>query len=133
MVELGTYNGVSYTAFCQAVFREQLGTHCLAVDTWAGDAQASCYDETVYEDFRAFHDERYAAFSMLLRCTFDEALLHFGDGSVDLLNFDGLHTYDAVCHDLDICLPKISQHGLLCFTTPTSVGPALAFGSCGAS
>ena len=40
-VELGTYNGVSYTALCQAVLREQLETHCFAVDTWTGDAQAS--------------------------------------------------------------------------------------------
>jgi hypothetical protein len=29
MVELGTYNGVSYTAFCQAVLREQLGSTAL--------------------------------------------------------------------------------------------------------
>ena len=87
-VELGTYNGDSYTALCQAVLRERLETHCFAVDTWAGDAQASFYDETVCEDFRAFHDGRYAAFSTLLRCTFDEALLHFGDGSVDLLHLD---------------------------------------------
>jgi hypothetical protein len=113
-VELGTYNGVCYTAFCQAV-REQLETHCLAVDTWAGDAQASFYDETVYEDFRGFPDEHYAAFSTLLRCTFDVALLRFGDGSLDLLHFGGLHTYDAVCHDFEIWLPKISQHGVTLF------------------
>jgi hypothetical protein len=113
-VELGTYNGVCYTVVCQAV-REQLETRCLAVDTWAGVAQASFYDETVYEDFRGFPDEHYAAFSTLLRCTFDVALLRFRDGSLDLLHFGGLHTYDAVCHDLEIWLPKISQHGVTLF------------------
>ncbi len=115
IVELGTYRGVSYAAFCEAARREKLETRCFAVDTWQGDEQSLFYDDRVYDEFREFHDARYAAFSTLLRCTFDEALPRFDDGSVDLLHIDGLHTYQAVRHDFESWLPKLSGGGVVLF------------------
>jgi hypothetical protein len=114
-VELGTHTGVSYSAFCQAVARGQLDTRCHAVDTWRGDPQAGEYSGEIFEEFRSFHDERYAAFSTLLRCTFDEALTYFDDKTIDLLHIDGLHTYDAVRHDFESWLPKLSDRGVVIF------------------
>lgn len=114
-VELGTYWGDSYFAFCQAVAEWRLSTRCYAVDTWAGDPHTGAYGTDVYSVVSAHHHERYAGFSTLLRMDFDSARRQIPDGSVDLLHIDGYHTYDAVRHDYDTWLPKMSERGVILF------------------
>jgi hypothetical protein len=114
-IELGAYRGVSYCAFCQAVKSLKLDTKCYAVDTWEGDEHAGKLDESVLAKLKAHHDPLYAEFSRLIRSTFDDALEHFGDGSVDLLHIDGFHTYDAVRHDFETWKPKLSERGVVIF------------------
>jgi hypothetical protein len=115
LIELGTQYGVSYSAFCEAVARNGFDTRCYAVDTWKGDDQTGFYDDEVFREVRRFHDSRYIAFSELLRGTFDDALAHIPDASVDLLHIDGLHTYEAVRHDFENWRSKLSERAVILF------------------
>src|SRR5580698_7842913 len=57
LVELGTHNGVSYSAFCEAVLRNRLETRCYAVDNWLSDVQTGNYGEEVYAEWCRFHQD----------------------------------------------------------------------------
>ena len=115
LVELGTHNGVSFLAFCQAIQLLSLDTKTFAIDTWKGDEMAGYYGQEVFDDLRTYHDSRYGKFSSLLRMTFDEGVDYFSDGSIDLLHIDGLHTYEAVKHDFENWYRKLTPHAIVIF------------------
>jgi len=113
LVELGTHWGLSFMAFCQAVMANGIDCRCFAVDTWQGDPHAGVYGEEVFSKVSSYRASRYAGFSELLRMRFEDALEYFEDGSVDLLHIDGMHTYDAVKHDFETWLPKLSERAVV--------------------
>lgn len=115
IVELGTHYGDSYFAICQSVLENDTGSKCYSIDTWQGDEQSGYYGEEVYTEFFAYHQQVYSGFSSIMRMTFDEANKYFNEDEIDLLHIDGLHTYEAVKHDFETWLPKMSNCGIILF------------------
>lgn len=114
IVELGVHQGFSYFAFCQAVQHLHLGARCFGIDTWVGDEHAGFYGEDIYQRVSR-HNQRYDAFSRMIRSDFNGACDQFADGSVDLLHIDGWHTYEAVRADFERWLPKLSRRAVVLF------------------
>lgn len=115
LVELGTWYGMSYLAFCQAIKKYDTGTEAFAVDTWQGDEHTGPIADAALASLRRAHDPLYDAFSTLKQCTFDEAADGTANDSVDLLHIDGLHTYEAVKHDFNTWLPKLTDRAVVLF------------------
>lgn len=115
-VELGSAHGYSFFVFCQAMEAFYPQGECVAVDTWQGDINTGAYSEKVFESVRSHLARHFPhARARLLRRTFDEAAHEFPDGSLDLVFVDGCHTYDAVSHDYETWLPKMSGRGIMLF------------------
>jgi hypothetical protein len=115
LVELGTHGGFSYFSLCQAVHRLGLDSRCYAVDTWKGDEHAGFYGEEVFRQVNDHNRQYYSAFSTLIRSSFDDALPHFSDSSIDLLHVDGRHRYEDVEHDFSTWRGKLSERAVVMF------------------
>ena len=113
LVELGCQSGNSYASFAQGVQTLGLSTACYAVDTWKGDPHAGFFDESIFDEWSAYHDRRFSAFSRLIRATFEEAVGQFADASIDLLHIDGYHTFGAISHDFETWRPKLSERAVV--------------------
>lgn len=113
-VELGTHNGMSFFAACQAQSAASVCTECVAVDNWIGDPHASFHSTEVFDRFSRTLDKTFPE-QTYIRANFQEALSCFEDGSIDLLHIDGFHTYEAVRNDFDTWLPKMSATGVIIF------------------
>ncbi len=114
VVELGTCNGISFSAFCNAVERYKLPARCFGIGTWKGD-QLNGLNEGAFNDLNAFLQQNYSSFATLVRQPPDSAVKLFADGSIDLLHFHGLHTYDAVKSHFEDWIQKVSDHGVMLF------------------
>ena len=55
------------------------------------------------------------AIRRIVRSTFDEALTHFPNSSIDLLHLDGQHFYENVKHDFEGWRPKLSDRAVVLF------------------
>lgn len=115
LVELGSYNGLSYFTFCQSMIENEIDGLCYAVDTWKGDKHTEEYDDSIYQGVAQHNREFYWGFSYLLRMLFSEALNHFENETIDLLHIDGLHTYEAVKNDFETWYPKLRPGGIIIF------------------
>lgn len=115
VVELGTHFGVSFFAYCEAAEAFSPKTFVYAVDTWDGDEHAGSYGEEVYQRVLNEQERNHRSRSRLVRSTFDEAADHFPTGGIDLLHIDGLHTYEAVRHDLETWQPLLRPGAAVLF------------------
>lgn len=113
LVELGTFLGNSYCAFCQAVKTVGSETRCYGIDNWTGDDQAGYYGPEILTELRAYHDPRYGDFSALVQSSFEAATDKFADGSVDLLHIDGHHSYESVKANFDSWIAKVREGGVV--------------------
>lgn len=114
-VELGTHYGNSFFAACQISQKIKLPIECIAIDTWQGDKQAGFYGQEIFNQFKGLLEKQYKDVGKYIRKTFDDAHDLFDDGSIDLLHIDGLHTYEAVSHDFENWLSKMSDTGIIMF------------------
>ncbi len=111
-VELGSEHGLSYFAFCEAMHALAVPGSCFAVDHWQGDAHTGEYGNDVF-DAVSSHNVRYQSFSTLIRSTFEDALVHFEDESIDILHIDGHHSYESVSSDFSAWFRKVRPGGIV--------------------
>ena len=133
VVELGTYSGSSFAAFCQAVEAAGHGGKCYGIDLWEGDIHMGRFDEALFREISEYVARHHPHTAVLVRKDFNEAAGDFADGSIDLLHIDGTHTFEAVSNDFSTWLPKLSERSVVLFhdinVTVENVGqPALKFG-----
>jgi len=112
-VELGTKDGSSYLACCQAIKERCLHTQCYGIWTGKDGQECEASGEETFADLKEYHDVLYEEFSRLVRSRFDEASNDFEEGAIDLLYIRGHSSEDVLQQIFNVWLPKISDQGAI--------------------
>ena len=109
IVEIGTREGVLYSALCQAVRELRLDSRCHSIS----DSGASIVsDNAPFAEWKTWHDRLYSTFSQLHLKQTNEALDLFSDSSIDLLHVNGDYGCKRSSNALR-WLPKMSSKGIV--------------------
>jgi GT2 family glycosyltransferase/glycosyltransferase involved in cell wall biosynthesis len=112
LIELGTHDGVSYTAFCEAVSRLKIQTRCYAVN----DSRFEDKDingDILELEFEEVHSRRYGAFSHILRQSFASVVSGVGDHTIDLLHVAMVNPDEPLLQDFDQYRLKFSDRAVV--------------------
>jgi GT2 family glycosyltransferase len=115
LVELGTYRGVSYAAFCEAVSRLRLATRCYAINNPAPDEKPAVNENDIDTEFEELHSRRYASFSKVLRQPREKACDVFADRTIDLLHVNGPSSREASDCGFEQWRAKLSDRAVVIF------------------
>ncbi|MDU0343984.1 class I SAM-dependent methyltransferase [Bosea rubneri] len=115
IVELGVHTGYSYLTFCQAASSLEGKCSVFGVDTWEGDEHAGFYNSAVYDTLRSYVNENYPSFGSLIKSKFSDAVQNFQDETIDLIHFDGHHSFESVSEDWSEWRSKLSKNSVVLF------------------
>lgn len=110
VVDLGVDYGSSTYAWGASGLSQVVG-----IDWFQGDEQTGLrdnYSRVLSLGETLAREHRYENTVRIWKSSFEEAAANF-NRQVDVLHFDGLHTYEAVTRDLKCWLPKLSSGGIV--------------------
>ena len=112
IVELGTFDGVSYSAFCQAVRELKLDARCYAVTGLGQSEDNGSHNAKTLVTLKE-HTDLYGSFSELIQRPTDEAIPLFQDRTIDLLHINGNRSYESAMHVFETWRQKMSSQGVV--------------------
>ena len=112
IVDLGTGDGVAFSALCGAVKLSGLAARCYAADPWLGERHVVSGQGDA-AGFATLVRAHYASFAVLLAGSPGPLAELFAPGAVDLLHLGGTHSYASVKALFQAWLPKLSSHGVV--------------------
>jgi len=107
LVEVGTREGVSYCALCQAVDELKLEASCHALGAWESEESPELVT------LRAHHDPLYGRFSRLWTGASGEAGPQLAEGSVDLLLLRGAASIEAARREFEAWRHRLSRSAVV--------------------
>jgi hypothetical protein len=112
-VECGAWLGKSSAYLCD-IAKERINV--FIVDSWQGSVNEITTEQKLAQEtdiFKIFVDNMGERKFTPIRKLSHEAVLEFEDESCDVIYIDMEHTYEAVCKDIDMWLPKVKVGGYL--------------------
>jgi predicted DNA-binding protein (UPF0251 family) len=112
IVQLGVASGDSYLGLCQLVAENSLKCSVYGIEP-LGKTNGSKPHAPAFDAVSRQNEARYQAFSHLVRKSFEEAAEQFEAGSIQLLDVDGLQSYDALKRTFELWLEKVHPAGVI--------------------
>lgn len=125
VVEVGTYLGESYCAFCQAIKELSLSTRAFGFGAWSRESARDPGAKSLWADLSSHHDALYSDFSSLQFGDSDEPV-QLAPTWIDLLHMIGYDQKFGAPPDFDRWISKVSDRGVVWLE---GLGPASTAGS----